>query len=93
MTAEEQDGIADYLGLSLLEVASHRRGEGFAERGQEPLVEDYKADRRRGGANLATADNFYDRIRGCMKGTVTVLPGVDLTEPVDPDWARILEDD
>jgi hypothetical protein len=26
---------------------------------------------------------------GCMKGTVTFLPGVDLTEPADPDWERL----
>jgi hypothetical protein len=25
---------------------------------------------------------------GCMKGTVTFLPDVDLTEPADPDWGR-----
>jgi hypothetical protein len=25
---------------------------------------------------------------GCLKGTVTFLPGVDLTEPADPDWGR-----
>ena len=26
-------------------------------------------------------------IFGCMKGTLTLLPGVDLTEPTDPDLA------
>ena len=25
---------------------------------------------------------------GCMKGTVTLRPDVDLTEPADPDWGR-----
>ncbi|WP_442976501.1 DUF7662 domain-containing protein [Rubrimonas sp.] len=25
---------------------------------------------------------------GCMKGTVTILPGIDLTEPADPEWGR-----
>lgn len=29
---------------------------------------------------------------GCMKGTLTILPGVDLTEPADPDWGRVYED-
>jgi len=28
---------------------------------------------------------------GWMKGTVTVAPGVDLTEPADPEWADIAE--
>lgn len=25
-------------------------------------------------------------IFGCMRGTITVAPGVDLTEPADPSW-------
>ncbi|MEQ8480048.1 MAG: hypothetical protein RIC18_05255 [Hoeflea sp.] len=32
-------------------------------------------------------------IFGCMKGTLTILPGVDLTEPADPDWGRVYEDE
>lgn len=32
-------------------------------------------------------------IFGCMKGTLTVMPGVDLTEPAEPDWGRGLHDD
>jgi hypothetical protein len=26
---------------------------------------------------------------GWMKGTITIAPGTDLTEPADPDWAKI----
>jgi hypothetical protein len=26
---------------------------------------------------------------GCMKGTVTIPEGVDLTEPADPEWGEI----
>jgi hypothetical protein len=26
---------------------------------------------------------------GCMKGTVTIPEGVDLTEPADPEWGKI----
>ena len=26
---------------------------------------------------------------GWMKGTLTVAPGVDLTEPADPDWGEV----
>lgn len=29
---------------------------------------------------------------GSMKGTVTIAPGVDLTEPADPEWGRIAWD-
>lgn len=101
MTAEEQDKVAAYLGVSLLEVVARRRGEsaGFAERGQEPLTMDLARDGRttshgNGSADEknATVDNFYDRIRGCMKGTMTILPGVDLTEPADPEWGKIYDD-
>lgn len=28
----------------------------------------------------------------CMKGTLTILPGVDLTAPADPDWGKIYDD-
>jgi len=27
---------------------------------------------------------------GALKGTVFVPPGVDLTEPADPDWADLI---
>lgn len=26
---------------------------------------------------------------GSMKGMITIMPGVDLTEPADPDWGRL----
>lgn len=28
---------------------------------------------------------------GCMKGTLTIAPGVDLTEPTCPDWEAYAE--
>ena len=31
-------------------------------------------------------------IFGCMKGTITIAPGVDLTEPACPEWAEIIEE-
>jgi len=30
---------------------------------------------------------------GCMKGTLTIMPGVDLTAPADPDWGKVYDDD
>jgi hypothetical protein len=33
-----------------------------------------------------------DPIFGCMQGTLTRLPNVDLTEPADPDWGKVYED-
>lgn len=28
---------------------------------------------------------------GCLKGTITIAPGVDLTEPAFPEWADLIE--
>jgi hypothetical protein len=28
---------------------------------------------------------------GCLRGTVRIAPGVDLTEPADPEWANSLD--
>lgn len=30
---------------------------------------------------------------GCMKGTMTISPDLDLTAPADPDWGKVYEDD
>lgn len=30
---------------------------------------------------------------GAMKGTMKLDPSVDLTEPADPDWGKVYEDD
>lgn len=99
MSADEQDGIADYLGVSLNEVAARRRGEaaGFAEKGQEGIVVDDRAsseigvgtDERRREEKLT----YFERVRARMAGTVTIPPGVDITEPADPEWGRVYDDD
>lgn len=98
MSAEEQDGIAEYLKVSALEIAAHRRGSaaGFAEDNQSsyesvPDIVDDPAEQRprqmrQDGVDLE-AGNFYDRVRGCMKGSVTIAPGVDLSAPAGLDWA------
>lgn len=38
-------------------------------------------------------DHVDHPLFGCMAGTVTFVEGVDLTEPADPDWADLIEDD
>ena len=102
MSAEEQDGIADYLGVSINEVATRRRGEvaGFAEKGQEGFVVDEpvggyteKPALLRRGQEDGEPKSYYERVRGCMKGTITIPPGVDLTEPADPEWAKLYDDE
>jgi hypothetical protein len=29
---------------------------------------------------------------GSMKGTTIIMPGVDITEPADPDWGKVYDD-
>ena len=102
MSAEEQDGIAVYLGVSLPEVAARRRGEadGFAEKGQDADQPEpsHKMDGDLPDGVMTSKDDeagisFYERVRGCMKGTVTIMPGTDLTAPADPEWAKVYDDD
>jgi len=110
MSADEQDQVAEFLGVSLDEVAKHRRGEasGFGEKGQDVyhasgvvlpdpgpwFTEDdiiYKDGKRwretRDGRIIELHPAF-----GCMKGTMTIMPGVDLTAPMDweAEWGEKL---
>ena len=104
MSAEEQDGIAAYLGVSIIEVAMRRRGEaaGFGERGQEGFSTYEGKGEGRAPANSEgakrpvgndTEGSFLERIQKRMAGTVTIPPGVDVTEPADPEWGRVYDDD
>jgi transcriptional regulator with XRE-family HTH domain len=92
MSADEQDEIADYLGVPLNEVAMRRRGQsqGLAERGQEVFLHQHSGGNREAAEASAS---YFDRIRSKMQGTVTVMPGVDVTQPADSEWGRVYEDD
>ncbi len=114
MSADEQDQIADYLGLPLEEVAAHRRGDasGFAEKKQagyesggtapvlpeEPPVKMFTEDDviyKDGKRWMELEDGTLIEVHpawGCMKGTLTIMPGVDLTAPMDWDeeWGEKL---
>lgn len=108
MSAEEQDRIAAFLGLSLEEVASHRRGgpAGFGESEQSP----YSADVDQMGPHDASKEWYSEKdviyrdgkrwmdgrdgelvelhpVFGCMRGSITIMPGVDLTEPMEFEWS------
>lgn len=37
-------------------------------------------------------DDMRDPIFGCMKGTMTIPPDLDLTAPADPDWSKVYQD-
>jgi hypothetical protein len=38
----------------------------------------------------APKDGYYP-FYGSMKGLITIAPGVDLTEPADPEWGKLVE--
>jgi hypothetical protein len=40
------------------------------------------------GSAEASTEEIHP-IFGCLKGTVTLAPGVDLTEPADPEWGEV----
>lgn len=45
-----------------------------------------------GSAGNKGAARRRHSILGCMKGTLTIQTGVDLTAPADPDWGKVYED-
>lgn len=109
MSAEEQDRIAAFLGVSLEEVASHRRGGavGFGESKQSGYSAEGDTTMQSAPSKKARCSEkdviYKDGKRwmegrngelvelhpvfGCMKGTVTIMPGVDLTEPMEFEWS------
>ncbi len=50
-----------------------------------------------GGTSSGSGDNGHKPERksvfGCMKGTLTIAPGYDITQPADPDWGTVYQDD
>jgi hypothetical protein len=48
-----------------------------------------KRQRASAGADLWPVEKSDDPLFTWMKGTVTVAPGVDLTEPADPEWGDL----
>lgn len=43
-------------------------------------------------AQTASGTPRHHPLFGCLKGTVTIADGVDLTEPAMPEWAQISQD-
>ena len=64
----------DIQGRSVVFRRAVRRGPTRASPVTPPLPEAANSDR--------------DSLIGWMKGTVTLAPGVDLTEPADPEWGK-----
>lgn len=99
MTADEQDRLAALLHLSLHDVAAHRKPVpgGLSEMAQAGY--DAAGEAGKGVAAAPVGQNkdpYRHPIFGCMKGTLTIMPGVDLTESLvtddDFDWS-VYEDE
>jgi hypothetical protein len=91
MKADEQDKVAEYLDMPVSAIAEHRgagrarhASEGFGEMPQTSYLPDEASD---------AAQAPMHPLFGSMKGTTIVMPGVDLTEPADPDLLRIYDED
>ena len=70
-------------GFKSADVNIERRTLVFQKIGRAPASP--KDDAATGRAAVSSRHPLY----GAMKGTVWIAPGVDLTEPADPEWGRI----
>lgn len=88
MKVEEQDKIAQFLGVSLQEIVAHwgEKSVGFAENKQSDYVAEKVASQDVKVERQPKKDPYRHPAFGCMIGTLTVAPGVDLTEPMDFEW-------
>lgn len=95
MSAEEQDLIAAFLGVSIEEVSLRRRGgvPGFGEEKQSGYVTKDKSGASGETEKASVHQAYRHPIFGCMKGTMTIPSDLDLTAPVDPDWGKVYDDD
>ncbi|MGB3813350.1 MAG: helix-turn-helix transcriptional regulator [Shinella sp.] len=89
MSVQQQDKIAEFLGVSLAEVAEHRflPQSGFEEGKQGSYATHEAEPQQEASGKKAGKDPYRHPIFGCMKGTLTIAPGVDLTEPLDFEWS------
>ena len=89
MKVHEQDKVARFLGVSLREIAAHRvqPSHGFAENKQKDYVAEVATFSNTKTDREMKKDPYRHPAFGCMIGTLTIAPGVDLTEPMDFEWS------
>lgn len=91
LKADEQDKIAQILGLSVEEFSARRNAgrAGFDERGQAPFrveMDLEEKDVTKAAQHVDDEDLPDHPIWGSMAGTIRVMPGVDLTAPMEFEW-------
>jgi len=89
MSAEEQDLIAQFLGVSILDVAAHRAISryGFKEMKQPDFTYGKMPLPDKEASGIANGNQKPHPIFGCMKGTMTIAADLDLTAPIDIEWS------
>jgi len=60
----------------------------FRRREEAPILFPGEAE-----ADLAYKPSGRDPLFGCMRGTLKLLPDVDYTEPADPEWGNVYDED
>lgn len=87
LKAGEQDTMARLLGVSIQDIAAHRLSDvaqtGFSEMQQAGLKQPAKVEQGK------VKTPYRHPAWGAMKGMITLLPDVDLTEPVYEDWKKL----
>lgn len=88
MSAEEQDKVAQFLGVGIADVVAHRTGsqQGFSEMQQSDFVHGKTSSSGAAKESLQNAGSYSHPIFGCMKGTMTIPDDLDLTAPIDAEW-------
>ncbi|WFU07595.1 helix-turn-helix transcriptional regulator [Rhizobium sp. CB3090] len=89
MSAEEQDLIAQFLGVSIVDIAAHRTisQQGFKEMKQPDFTYGHMSSPDMEAGRPAASDEKAHPIFGCMKGTMTIAADLDLTAPIDVEWS------
>ncbi|MBB4569189.1 hypothetical protein [Rhizobium leucaenae] len=89
MSAEEQDLVAEFLGVSIVDVAAHRAisRQGFREMKQPDYTYGQMSSPDIGAGGPADGNQKAHPIFGCMKGTMTIAADLDLTVPIDVEWS------
>ncbi|MDX3925052.1 MAG: helix-turn-helix transcriptional regulator [Shinella sp.] len=91
MSAKEQDQVAQFLEVSIEDVAVHRNSSrgGFAETKQTDFIDTEPSSPKK-EAGFSGDKPKRHPVFGCMKGTMTIPDDLDLTAPIDVEWSSKL---
>lgn len=64
---------------------------GFAEMNQEKLEDPAQTEKSEKAPSAELGKRRHPAF-GSLKGTTIIMPGVDLTEPADPEWGNLYDE-